>query len=309
MASLLIIKSMLFTKALQKNMKKKKKVLTLQKKKIKCRICNEAAGNIPIFDNILYPCLPEEIKNFSGVTINESSNRSNQMCQRCLQLLNGCIVFRDLCQKNNRHLEEISVKTETKVCKSEKIIECDSDECYNFPSPVFSEITLWNCPICKNEFDESENYNYHISKCSSEKTKEIKTSEKETKKRFLCDICGKTAHSNANLLVHMSTHENIFPFKCDECPYQGRTIDLLKVHKRSHMADKPFKCSQCPKSTTTASNLAKHMRHVHSTTRPYKCSYCERAFSYQHDMKRHIKDIHLRQGTVECDICYKKFNT
>lgn len=65
-------------------------------------------------------------------------------------------------------------------------------------------------------------------------------------------------------------HENVFPFKCDVCPYQGRTMDLLKVHKRSHLVDKPFKCTQCPKATTTSSNLAKHMRHVHSTTRPFK---------------------------------------
>lgn len=73
--------------------------------------------------------------------------------------------------------------------------------------------------------------------------------------------------------TYRATHENVFPYKCDICPYQGRTMDLLKVHKRSHLADKPFKCTQCPKATTTSSNLAKHMRHVHSNTRPFKVCF------------------------------------
>ncbi|KAG6465049.1 zinc finger protein 680 [Manduca sexta] len=320
MTSLLLLKSMLFANALQKNKKKKKrkikKIHPAKKLNISmCRICNEEKGDIPIFDNFSQPNIPEEIQHFSGVTMNKSDNFSKHMCQNCLDLLNGCIVFREMCQRSNKIWLDVSIKKECQtVCSAydDSRVQGDSDESYNIPSPVFSEDNseLWSCSTCNKQFYDLASYNNHLSKCSIENNDaNAKPSKEVTKRKFLCDICGKTAYSNASLLVHMGIHENIFPFKCDVCPYQGRTMDLLKVHKRSHLVDKPFKCTQCPKATTTSSNLAKHMRHVHSTARPHKCNYCDKAFSYQHDMKRHIKDIHLRQGTVECDVCYKKFNT
>ncbi|KAM3961069.1 uncharacterized protein ACR2FA_004843 [Aphomia sociella] len=313
MSSLLLLKSMLFANALQSTQKKKKRKLkkshSIKKNEINiCRICNYEKADIPIFNNFLQPDIPEEIKNFTGVTINDSDKFSKHMCQNCLDLLNGCITFRDMCQKTNKQIIERSIKKE--INHYDSIRQCDSED-YYISSPSFSEDNseIWGCSTCANEFTNLDSYNVHLAKCNSQASKTSKLPEEVTKKKFLCDVCGKTACSNASLLVHMGTHENVFPFKCDVCPYKGRTMDLLKVHKRSHLVDKPFKCTQCPKATTTSSNLAKHMRHVHSTTRPYKCTYCDKAFSYQHDMKRHIKDIHLRQGTVKCDVCYKKFNT
>ncbi|XP_050346032.1 zinc finger protein 681-like [Nymphalis io] len=312
MTSLLLLKSMLFASVLQKNKKKKK---LRMKKPIPpsvidlklCRVCNLGKGEIPIFDNLTQPNISDEIRNFSGVIINKTDNLPKHLCKNCLDLLNGCIVFRDMCQTNNKVLIELSIKRETSFDESTQ----DSEDSYNIPSPNFSEDNseIWGCTTCNKEFFDRASYDTHFNSCNKTTSDEQKEPEDSNKKTFLCDICGKTARSNANLLVHMGIHENVFPYKCDQCPYQGRTMDLLKVHKRTHMANKPFKCSLCPKTTTTSSNLAKHMRHVHSTTRPYKCTYCDKAFSYQHDMKRHIRDIHLRQGTVECDVCYKKFNT
>ncbi|XP_028178007.1 zinc finger protein 431-like [Ostrinia furnacalis] len=316
MTSLLLIKSMLLANALKKSHKKKKRKVKKSHciKKIvnPCRICSEESGEIPIFNNIIHPNIPEDIKNISGIALYKMENYSNHMCQSCLDLLNGCIMFRELCQRSNAKITELYEKKEYGRYERDKTINGDSEDSYHASTPTYSEDNseVWGCSTCNKEFDNMAEYNKHASKCSLQTQSQVaKPSGEVTKKKFLCDTCGKTACSNASLLVHMATHENVFPFKCEECPYQGRTMDLLKVHKRSHMADKPFKCTQCPKATTTSSNLAKHMRHVHSTTRPFKCTYCEKAFSYQHDMKRHIKDIHLRQGTVECDVCFKKFNT
>ncbi|XP_026724887.1 zinc finger protein 816-like [Trichoplusia ni] len=361
MTSLLLLKSMLFANALQKT-KKKKKTKNKNMSKIKkgtftmCRICNDEKGNIPIFNNIVTPDLPEEIKNFSGVIVSKTDNLSKTMCQNCLDLLNGCIMFRDICRSTNEKLIQLSIQKVSEISikpKNCKTAECaegsetvwvgppkveptkdldttegdssylappeppdppnaESEDDYNIPSPVFSEDTdqsIWTCMACHQGFNDMESYSHHLKICNSQTAEERKPPEEVTKRKFLCDICGKTTSANASLQIHMGTHENVFPFKCDVCPYQGRTVDLLRVHKRSHLAEKPYKCPQCPKATTTASNLAKHTRQVHSSARPYKCTYCDKAFSYQHDMKRHVKDIHLRQGTVECEICYKKFNT
>ncbi|XP_023940813.1 zinc finger protein 595 [Bicyclus anynana] len=324
MSSILLLKSMLFASVLQKTQKKKKK------KKAKktlivgsscskmCRACNLEVGNIPIFENSAQPNIAKEIENFTGVTICQKDKFSKLMCKKCLDLLNGCILFRDMCQATNRQMIELSIKKEieTNNYEDDNVALPESEESYNIniPSPALSDDVndseIWRCTPCNEPFCSLDSYNAHLPKCkANNEISNRRKMPKEKRNDFLCDICGKVARSNANLIVHMSTHENIFPYKCEECPYMGRTMDLLKMHKRSHLVDKPFKCTQCPKSASSSSNLAKHMRHVHSTTRDFKCTYCDKAFSFQYDMKKHIRDIHLRQGTVECDVCSKKFNT
>ncbi|KPJ08779.1 Zinc finger protein 83 [Papilio machaon] len=315
MTSLLILKSMLLASIVNKSKKKKllkkKKIIKSEVKLKRCRICHIEKGHIPIFNNEAHPNIPEEIKHFSGVTINHDDNLPKHMCQGCLDLLNGCIKFRDMCQNNNKLQIEQSIKNEYNNYNNESNILLDCEDFCDMPSPVLSEDNseIWDCSTCGQKFYDMISYNNHLNKCTSQVTDDPKENGQTKNKTFLCDICGKIAKSKGSLAVHRAIHENVFPYKCDECSYQGRTMDLLKVHKRSHLVDKPYKCSQCPKATTTTSNLAKHMRHVHSTNRPYKCNYCDKAFSYQHDMKRHVKDIHLRQGRVECDVCFKKFNT
>ncbi|KAJ2945985.1 hypothetical protein O0L34_g4904 [Tuta absoluta] len=332
MSSLLLLNSMLYANAVNKSKKKKRVKLKKMPSKLNkvdltmCRICNDEKGEVPIFDNLVQPDIPEEIQNFSGVTVTKSDKFPQQMCQSCLDLLNGCIMFRDMCQKTNKDMIELSIKKELIKCdndddhyendndyhiNNDDDLQNSEDE-YRAPSPYSDSLDQWQCKHCSQIFEDLKSFNTHSKDCGNRTRRRPRLPKQEKLEKiqsFLCDTCGKTARSKASLLVHMGTHENIFPFKCDECPYQGRTMDLLKVHKRSHLVDKPFKCTQCPKATTTSSNLAKHMRHVHSTTRPFKCTYCDKAFSYQHDMKRHIKDIHLRTSTVECDVCFKKFNT
>ncbi|KOB73329.1 Uncharacterized protein OBRU01_10830, partial [Operophtera brumata] len=102
---------------------------------------------------------------------------------------------------------------------------------------------------------------------------------------YRCAQCPKATSTASNLSRHVrgvhgrdnarsnpykdtffrTTHENVFPYKCELCEYRGRTLDLLKVHKRSHLAEaeRPYRCPHCPKATTSASNLSKHIRHIH----------------------------------------------
>ncbi|XP_050684453.1 zinc finger protein 888-like [Leptidea sinapis] len=274
-----------------------------------CRICYKDKGQYPIFNNKEHPNIPEDIFNFSGVQITESEELPNNICTQCLHLLLGCDYFRDICNRTNELLTELSKKNEINGIKNvnsttvadESLIECPSELTDN--DEIINEYT-WSCDICKETFYDKGTYNGHFQRCKR------RHKIKSTKNQFyLCDTCGKTTTTKASLLIHKRTHENVFPHMCDQCPYKGRTIDLLKVHKRTHLTEKPYKCSMCPKTSVTASNLSKHFRQVHSTNRPYQCIYCEKGFTYKHLLNRHIRDTHLRQNTSNCDICLKQFNT
>ncbi|CAK1547281.1 unnamed protein product [Leptosia nina] len=292
MSAVIFLKSVLFPSAV----KKKKKTITQPKKENTnspemCRICNQITGEIKIFDKKNHINIKEEIRKISGVIISKYDKYSKYICQNCLDLLQSCIIFREMCQTNNKHcLKDVSIKKEY-VCPDDnkKDLHAEIVSCYNIPSPNYSDDNFdnWVCSKCNKDFLDETLLKMHD--CTSLNSEPLKV---ERNSIFLCDICGKTAKSNANLLVHI-----------------GRTMDLLRVHKRTHLTDKPFKCPQCPKTTTTSSNLRKHINRIHTKTRPHKCSYCEKAFSSKPCVNKHIKEIHLRQGTVECEICNKKFNT
>lgn len=38
-----------------------------------CRICSNEKGDIPIFNNIIQPDIPEEIKQFGGITVSHNT--------------------------------------------------------------------------------------------------------------------------------------------------------------------------------------------------------------------------------------------
>ncbi|XP_013143464.1 PREDICTED: zinc finger protein 85-like isoform X2 [Papilio polytes] len=279
MTSLLILKSILLASYMNRSRKKKtvkkKKIVKSESKFKRCRICNQQKGHIPLFNNEAHPHIAEEIKHFSGVTINRNDNLPKYMCQGCMDLLNGCIKFRDMCQNSNKLQLEHSIKEECPCYKIETNNLLDCENSYDMPSPpmYIDNSDIWDCSTCSKKFHDMTSYNNHLNKCTSQVTDDPRENGIIKKKSFLCDICGKTAKSKGSLNVHRVIHEDVFPYKCDTCSYRGRTLDLLKVHKRSHLADKPFKCTLCPKTATTTSNLAKHMRHVHSTCRPYKKNF------------------------------------
>ncbi|XP_041978228.1 zinc finger protein 177-like isoform X2 [Aricia agestis] len=313
MTSLIILKAMLFSKAVQKRKREERERHSCVEDSAinMCRICCKENGKVAIFNNVQYPNMPEDITQFSGVDVSNNDDYPKHICNTCLKLLKKCIKFRHLCNLSNRRLQELQAECETtEIIDDVSELPNETEESYNVASPTFpGRIEKWMCTTCNKEFQDMYAYNDHLSECVVKLNERKKRNAEMNKKSYLCDICGKTTKSNASLLIHKAIHEQVFPYKCDQCPYKGRTMDLLRIHKRSHLIDKPYKCTQCPKAASTSSNLAKHVLHAHSTTRPHKCTYCDKSFVCKHDMTRHIRDIHLRQGTVECNICYKKFNT
>lgn len=46
----------------------------------------------------------------------KTDNLPKQICQNCLDLLNGCIMFREMCQKTNQLMKRISSVPEIAPC-------------------------------------------------------------------------------------------------------------------------------------------------------------------------------------------------
>ncbi|CAG9136590.1 unnamed protein product [Plutella xylostella] len=303
MAALLLLKSMLLSKALQKSTKEKKpdkktkqpkqkqKALSYRSGTETCRVCSQSTADIPIFNNHLEPHLADDLTLFWCLQDNVNEIKVEEFD-----------IDHDHFDDNDVFHNEISDKTDDikEHIKSDSV-NLISEEVNN------KLMVTKDLPTKAKGVRRKPSQKRKSKSPTLKKTIESSKAGVKTKNQSLCDNCGKICPSIAHLRIHMTTHYNIFPFKCDVCPYKGRTKYLLTVHKRSHLAIKPYKCTLCPKTAISATNLKRHMEGAHNVlySRRIKCLHCEKVFKNKTYLKRHVVAVHENLGNTECEICTK----
>ncbi|XP_029945430.1 zinc finger protein OZF-like [Salarias fasciatus] len=147
--------------------------------------------------------------------------------------------------------------------------------------------------------------------------------------RAMCEVCGKTFHSNISLLnhakqhaadacgvcgthfdteeeliLHLTTHANGKVCRlCGKCFDSQKNLDM---HTRTHTGEKPFLCSECGKSFNCRHNMSRHMR-IHTGEKPYACGVCDRRFSDHTSLKQH-SSLHGADKPHCCHVCGKGFH-
>lgn len=82
----------------------------------------------------------------------------------------------------------------------------------------------------------------------------------ESKKQYLCSICGRACTSRSNLAVHTRRHNGTMTNFCKICGKGYPRSTDLTVHMRQHTGEKPFVCSTCNRGFTRSDKLTIHMR-------------------------------------------------
>ncbi|CAL8407011.1 unnamed protein product [Arctogadus glacialis] len=119
-------------------------------------------------------------------------------------------------------------------------------------------------------------------------------------------LCGKVIPNNANMIVHMRTHNDEKPYCCYQCMKRFSRKGCLNRHMMTHEGVKPYKCDQCMKCFGASSKLKLHMR-THSGEKPYKCDQCTMRFSRKDTLNRHMR-THSGEKPYNCDQCTMRFS-
>ncbi|KAF3834740.1 hypothetical protein F7725_027298 [Dissostichus mawsoni] len=85
---------------------------------------------------------------------------------------------------------------------------------------------------------------------------EDKTQSPNTKREFVCDICGKTLPKLYSLRIHMLNHTGVRPHSCKVCGKTFAHKHSLKMHRALHDVTKQFQCEFCKKSFVNQSTCA-----------------------------------------------------
>ncbi|KAG7302586.1 hypothetical protein JYU34_012520 [Plutella xylostella] len=340
MAALLLLKSMLLSKALQKSTKEKKPDKKTKQPKQKqnafsyrsgtCRVCSQSTADIPIFNNHLEPHLADEILHFSGVFIIESNMFPKMMCESCYQLLRCCITFRDMCQRTDKELwkshslttdsvEDHATENNSILVKKTiednvneiKVEEFDIDHDHFDDNDVFhSEISDKTDDIKEhiksdsvNLISEEVNNKLMVTKDLTTKAKGVRRKPSQKRKSKSPTLKKTIESSKAGVKTKNQS-------LCDNCGKICPSIAHLRIHMTTHYNIFPFKCDVCPYKGRTKYLLTVHKR-SHLAIKPYKCSLCPKTAISATNLKRHMEGAHnvLYSRPIKCPHCEKVLKT
>lgn len=137
-------------------------------------------------------------------------------------------------------------------------------------------------------------------------------------KRVKCDFCEYSTVNKGHLTTHMRTHSDDRPYECQFCGKKFARKDSLTRHMKTHREKFAYECSNCrlvfeqekswksheseckryecylcaKKFYHRKSNLAHHMRSMHTGEKPHKCSHCRKRFCSAWNLSRHFKRSH-----------------
>ena len=174
------------------------------------------------------------------------------------------------------------------------------------------ESKLWKCSLC--EFRASSKRFLWNHRRMMHNTDE----NKETKKVFLCDVCGYSTKSRNQLQDHMNQHTGAKPHKCSLCDYQSACSSSLRLHRRMmHNTDenkktkKVFLCDVCSYCTKSRNQLQDHMNQ-HTGAKPHKCNLCDYQSACSSSLRLHKQSKHAdgkckKRKEYMCDSCDSNF--
>uniref|UniRef100_A0A2H1VCI6 SFRICE_008916 n=1 Tax=Spodoptera frugiperda TaxID=7108 RepID=A0A2H1VCI6_SPOFR len=158
--------------------------------------------------------------------------------------------------------------------------------------PYFLHNEVYNCAVCKEEFQYFSKLNQHMN---------------EHYGNYICEACGKSFLSQDRLRCHSLTHGQ--KFRCNICTQTFDSITQRNNHEsKVHNKDKLLKCFYCEETFQNYVQRKKHHMVKHDVKAPeFPCPVCGKIFHIQSKMQVHLKEVHIREKNYSCSICEQKF--
>lgn len=189
----------------------------------------------------------------------------------------------------------------------------------HFTSCHFTDDMLWKCSDCQKRFAQRKNLMKHLYKHTSTSCeycpekfatlRDLQQHSQRTHKDELilhqCDRCPRKFVLNAQLRIHLHSHNTSQRYNCNVCNDTFATEMQLKGHIRS--VHTQYLCSECGKTFKNNSLLTSHQK-VHNSDKPFVCAKCPSRFKWKVALTYHMT-IHQQERKHVCETCGMSFTT
>lgn len=126
--------------------------------------------------------------------------------------------------------------------------------------------------------------------------------DKNTEKKFICDICTKRFRLKHHLLIHFRTHTGQKNYQCEICSKRFKQGSHLSLHLKIHSGERKFGCQFCERRFTFSADLQRHFK-IHREQLPFECDACSRRFSDQNALDHHETNCRTKKTQFKCQMC------
>ena len=126
----------------------------------------------------------------------------------------------------------------------------------------------------------------------------------ETKKTYVCAMCGFRTPTMLDLRVHFREHK----FQCNVCKKVLPTSQKLAFHMKTHEKFRgKMTCPYCYQELPNKYKLQQHLQDKHQKDKiMYKCCFCNETFNTKKAYKAH-EEVHPERFSFKCDECDQTF--
>ena len=180
------------------------------------------------------------------------------------------------------------------------------------------------CSICGKTFAIASNMRKHQAIHERDKIESLSAMysecyENEFQEEFVpmtnykCNHCDNIFPTKKELLLHLTSHEEICPYSCSvpDCDSRFDTEKKLAIHARRKHGKKHI-CNFCTKVFISGSQLRKHVL-IHTGDKPFNCKICDKSFTQKSHVTFHTNTVHNKDGSSfkkhACVDCGKTFSS
>ena len=151
---------------------------------------------------------------------------------------------------------------------------------------------------------------YTCPKCGIKKTsvQSINDHYKQRHEKVTCKISDKSFTTLNTRDKHMYTHESKKRHVCNQCGKEFPFASMLKDHKDQHTKDKRYPCwwPGCKRGFSYSWDLKKHIKMHKNEKKPEKCTHCDYSNPDPWNLKQHMQ-THIDETPHKCKFCGKGF--